>query len=113
MFEQRGDVASGVFGLQVRGGDQFVRVVQRIVAQFPPGPSSQQVDHFVFCDRVQPRRERLVRLIRMALIMNGKKRLLNQILHLVRRMRQTPLEKGTQVRAQIAEKRMVRSCVTR
>ncbi|MNI87284.1 hypothetical protein D3C73_1444680 [compost metagenome] len=64
----------------MRLGKQFRRIVEGVVEDLMARPSSEKICEFVAGDGKNPRRQGLIRLIRMATVMHGQQHLLQQIL---------------------------------
>jgi len=105
--QQLGQIAARLGCLAVRCGQQIVLLVQRVVQRLLARAPAQQVDQLVARDRIDPGGDRLPRVIRMPLIVNGQKQLLHQVLDLFGQIHEPLSQKRPQMRAQILQEGMV------
>ena len=73
--------------------------------------AAQKIDQPVACDRIQPRRQRVVRIVAFAARVERHQRLLHQILRILVAAAQPRAEKGAQQRRRFRQKRAMRGFI--
>ena len=106
-FQQLRQIAPCLRGLGIGRGKQLGRVVQRVGKQLVAGAPAQQVHQLVPGDGVHPGRQRLGRVVGVALVVHRKQRFLQQILHFVRQADKTFAQVGAQMCAQVLQESVV------
>ncbi len=102
-FKQTGQVAPGVAGFRGRLGEYRQVVVQRIMQILADGLGPQQIDHLVTRDRMHPSRQRLVALVRVALIVHGEQAFLDKVFHFIGPAEEAFAQKSAQIGTELLE----------
>lgn len=105
-------VSPHIRSLHIRYRKHLEVFIQRLIEHFTSRPPPQQIDQLVTGNGVDPCRQRLRRIVGMALVMHSEQRFLDQVFNVIRHSGKPHPQKSTQMRTQRLQERVVGRGIT-